>query len=210
MIERFGRRAFLGGAGAITAAALIPARLVAAPAELPPIKLPPPITREERLARIAKAQSLMQRSGIGSVLVESGPSLDYFTGIQWWRSERLTGVVIPATGDPIIVTPFFEKPSIEEMLLIPAEIRTWEEDEEPLKLVADFLKERSVANQPVAFEETNRFFIEDRLKQQLPSVAVVNGNPVVRQLRMKVNTTSEANRAPSSRWLLISCSAPWM
>jgi len=163
---------------------LIPARLVAAPAELPPIKLPPPITKEERLARIAKAQSLMQRNGIGSALVESGPSLDYFTGIQWWRSERLTGVVIPATGDPIVVTPFFEKPSIEEMLLIPAEIRTWEEDEEPLKLVADFLKERSVANQPVAFEETNRFFIEDRLKQQLPSVAVVNGNPVVRQLRM--------------------------
>jgi Xaa-Pro dipeptidase len=70
------------------------------------------------------------------------------------------------------------------MLLIPAEIRTWEEDEEPLKLVADFLKERGVANEPVAFEETNRFFLEDRLKQQLPSVAVVNGNPVVRQLRM--------------------------
>jgi Xaa-Pro dipeptidase len=70
------------------------------------------------------------------------------------------------------------------MLLVPAEIRTWQEDEEPLKIVADFLKERGVASQPVAFEETNRFFLEDRLKQQLPSVAVVSGNPVVRQLRM--------------------------
>ena len=178
------RRGILSGAGAAAGAAFLPAQVAAAPAELAPVKLPPPITREERLARIAKAQGLMQRNGIGSVLVESGPSLDYFTGIQWWRSERLTGVVIPAAGDPIIVTPFFEKPSIEEMLLIPAEIRTWEEDEEPLKLVADFLKERRVANQPVAFEETNRFFLEDRLKQQLPSVRVVNGNPVVRQLRM--------------------------
>jgi Xaa-Pro dipeptidase len=178
------RRWLLGGVGALAGAALLPSRASAAPAELQPVKLPPPITRDERLARIAKAQGLMQRHGIGSVLIESGASLDYFTGIQWWRSERLTGVVIPATGDPIIVTPFFEKPSIEEMLLIPAEIRTWEEDEEPLKLAADFLKERGVANQPVGFEETNRFFIEDRLKQQLPSVAVVNGNPIVRQLRM--------------------------
>ena len=178
------RRTFLGGAGAIAATTFIPPRVAAAPAELTPIKLPPPITREERLARIAKAQTLMQRNGIGSVLVESGPSLDYFTGIQWWRSERLTGVVIPATGDSIVVTPFFEKPSIEEMLLIPAEIRTWEEDEEPLKLVADFLKERGVANQPIGFEETNRFFLEDRLKKQLPKLAVVSGNPVVRQLRM--------------------------
>ncbi len=48
----------------------------------------------------------MRSTGIGAVLVESGPSLDYFTGIQWWRSERLTGVVIPAEGDPIVVTPF--------------------------------------------------------------------------------------------------------
>ena len=178
------RRTFLGGAGAIAATTFIAPRVAAAPAELNPVKLPPPITREERLARIAKAQALMQRNGIGSVLVESGPSLDYFTGIQWWRSERLTGVVIPATGDSIVVTPFFEKPSIEEMLLIPAEIRTWEEDEEPLKLVADFLKERGVANQPIGFEETNRFFLEDRLKKQLTKLAVVSGNSVVRQLRM--------------------------
>ena len=178
------RRGLLGGMGAFAGTALLPSRVDAAPAELAPVRLPPPITRDERLSRIAKAQGLMQRHGIGSVLVESGPSLDYFTGIQWWRSERLTGVVIPATGDAIVVTPFFEKPSIEEMLLIPAGIRTWEEDEEPLKLVADFLKERGVSNQPVAFEETNRFFLEDRLKQQLPSAAVVNGNPVVRELRM--------------------------
>lgn len=185
------RRKWMKSAGAVAATALISPRIAAAAqAELAPVNLPPPISREERMARLAKARDLMQRSGIGSVLVESGPSLDYFTGIQWWRSERLTGVVIPAQGDPIIVTPFFEKPSIEEMLLVPAEIRTWQEDEEPLKLVADFLKQRGVANQPVAFEETNRFFIEDRLKQQLPSVAVVNGNPVVRQLRM-IKTPAE-------------------
>ncbi|MFL6847145.1 MAG: M24 family metallopeptidase, partial [Sphingomicrobium sp.] len=63
-------------------------------------------------------------------------------------------------------------------------IRTWNEDEEPLKLVADFLRERGIASRPIAFEETDRFFIEDRLKQQLPGVSVVNGNPVVRSLRM--------------------------
>ncbi len=179
------RRNMIRGAGALAGSALVPRAAVAtAPAELRKIKLPPPISRDERLARVAKARTLMQQHGIGAVLIESGPSLDYFTGIQWWRSERLTGVVIPATGEPIVVTPFFERPSIEEMLLIPAEIRTWQEDEEPLKIVADFLKERGVANQPIAFEETNRYFIEDRLKQRLPSAAVVNGNPVVRQLRM--------------------------
>jgi len=185
------RRGMMTGAGALAAsAALTPSILHAAQSDLKPVKLPPPISREERMARLARARELMQRNGIGAVLVESGPSLDYFTGIQWWRSERLTGVVIPAQGDPIIVTPFFEKPSIEEMLLVPAEIRTWQEDEEPLKLVADFLKECGVANQPVGFEETNRFWIEDRLKRQLPSASIVSANPVVRQLRM-IKTPAE-------------------
>ena len=41
----------------------------------------------ERLQRLAKAQELMRSSGIGAVLVESGPSLDYFTGVQWWRAS---------------------------------------------------------------------------------------------------------------------------
>ena len=172
---------------------LAPARVIAAAAEqLVPVKLPPPIVSAERAQRLAAARVLMQRNGIGAVLVESGPSLEYYTGIQWWRSERLTGVVIPAEGHPIVVTPFFERPTIQEMLAVPAEIRTWQEDEEPLKLIADFLKERKVGGLPIAFEETNRFFIEDRLKPQLPGVPIVNASPVVRAQRMIKSPTELA------------------
>jgi Xaa-Pro dipeptidase len=180
------RRKFLQGGAALAAAMTLPLGRVMAEAadELPPIPIAPPISSAERLQRLAGAKALMKRHGIGAVLVESGPSLDYYTGIQWWRSERLTGAVIPAEGDPIIVTPFFERPSIAEMLSIPAEIRTWEEDEEPLKLVADFLKERKVAHLPIGFEETDRYFLMDRLKKQLPKTPIVSGNPVVRAQRM--------------------------
>lgn len=167
------------------AAAISPKSLAAA-TQVEPVSrpLPPPIGHDERMSRLSRARELMQRNGIGAVFVESGPSLDYYTGVQWRRSERLTGVVIPVHGDPIIVTPFFEGPTIREMLSVPAEIRTWEEDQEPLKLVADFLGERGVANAPVGFEETNRFFLLDRLKQQLPDARIVSANPVVHAQRM--------------------------
>jgi Xaa-Pro dipeptidase len=180
------RRSFLAGAGAIAAAMTLPLdRVFAAAAEaLKPVPLPPPISSAERLQRIARARALMQKNGIGAIIVESGSSLDYLTGVQWHRSERLTAAVIPASGDPIIVTPFFERPSVAETLAIPAEIRTWNEDEEPLKLVADFLRERGVAGAPVGFEETDRYFIFDRLAQQLPGLKAVSANPVVRTLRM--------------------------
>jgi Xaa-Pro dipeptidase len=180
------RRSFLTGAGVAATALTMPlSRVAAAAAEaLKPMPLPPPISQAERLARVARARTLMQQNGIGSLIVEPGSSLDYLTGVQWHRSERLTAAVIPASGDPIIVTPFFESPSVKETLAIPAEIRTWNEDEEPLKLVADFLRERGVAGAPVAFEETDRYFIYDRLQQQLPGVKPVSAHSVVRALRL--------------------------
>src|SRR5438270_13630073 len=178
------RRGFLQYGGALAATLTLPLRRVMAQAaaDLPTIPIPPPISSEERLQRLAKACALMARNGIGAIIVEPGASLDYFTGVQWWRSERLTAAVIPAVGDPIIVTPFFERPSVAESLSIPAEIRTWNEDEEPLKLVAGFLRSRRART--VGFEETDRYFILDRLKQQLPAVRVVSGNPVVRGCRL--------------------------
>ena len=184
MMTSLRRRRFLQGAAAVAATMTLPLERVLAQAadELPAIPIPPPIGSAERLQRIAKARVLMARHGIDAIIVEPGASLDYFTGVQWWRSERLTAAVIPARGDPIIVTPFFERPSVAESLSIPAEIRTWNEDEEPLKLVAGFLRTKRART--VGFEETDRFFILDRLKQQLPALRLVSGNPVVRGCRL--------------------------
>lgn len=143
-----------------------------------------PIGPEERRARLARAQSLMKSNGIGAVLIEPGSSLVYFTGVRWGRSERLTCVVIPVEGEPCMVTPFFEEPSIRESLGIAAEVRVWQEDEDPLRVVAGFLKDRKLAARPVGIEETNRYFIVNNLQRALPGVKIVTANPVVHGCRM--------------------------
>ncbi|MCY7397935.1 MAG: Xaa-Pro peptidase family protein [Sphingomonas bacterium] len=173
------RRSLLGGALLTPAVLALPKLALGANRALPPA-----ITPAERLARLAKARALMQREGLGAILIEPGASLDYFTGVRWSRSERLTAALIPAQGEPIIVTPFFEQPSVAESLGIPAEIRTWDEHDEPLKLVADWLRERKLTAAPLGIEETNRFFIVDRLKAQLPRITMRNANAVVRGCRM--------------------------
>lgn len=145
---------------------------------------PAPIGREERESRLRRAQERMKALGVGALLVEPGASLDYFTGVQWWRSERLTAAIIPAEGQAMVVTPFFERPSVAESLKVPAEIRVWQEHEDPFALVASFLRERETERLPVAVEETVRFFAVDGLRRHLPEVRVVSGNPVVRPLRM--------------------------
>lgn len=143
-----------------------------------------PIGPQERRARLARAQALMKANGIGAVLIEPGSSLIYFTGVRWWRSERLTCAVLPVEGDPCIVTPFFEEPSVRESLGVPAEVRVWQEDQDPLAVVAGFLGDRKLARRPVAIEETDRYFIVDKLQQALPGVKIVSANPVVRGCRM--------------------------
>lgn len=179
------RRAILGSTVGL---ALLPAVAKAAPLAAEPVAnlaaKARPIGPEERAARLAKVQQMMQAAGIGALLVEPGSSLVYFTGVQWWRSERLTAALIPAEGDVTVVTPFFEAPSIRESLAVPAAIRTWNEHENPLALVASWLREKKLAGKPVAIEETVRHFIVDGLQKALPGVQVVNGAGVVRACRM--------------------------
>jgi Xaa-Pro dipeptidase len=143
-----------------------------------------PIGREERMGRLARAQELMRQHGLSAVVVEPGSSLIYFTGVRWWRSERLTAAVIPVTGEPLIVTPFFERPSVQETLGVPAEIRVWQEDESPTAVIANWLKERRLDRGQVGIEETVRFFASDGLGKLLPGVRLVSANPVVRGCRM--------------------------
>jgi Xaa-Pro dipeptidase len=104
--------------------------------------------------------------------------------VQWWRSERLTAALIPVDGDPIVFTPFFEEPSVRESLGVPAEVRTWQEDENPLALVAGALRDRRLATRPVGIEETVRFFAVDGLRKAMPRIDLRNAAPVVRGCRM--------------------------
>ena len=143
------------------------------------------ISAQEHKARLAKVQALMQQRNTGALLVEAGSTMEYFTGVRWWRSERTTAAVIPASGRVIIITPFFESPSVEETLQVGGDVRTWQEDESPFELIAGALREHASAKGPLAVEDTTRFFIVDRVTKALGSARlVISGEDLVRACRM--------------------------
>lgn len=120
-----------------------------------------PISLSERKTRIQKAQSLMAKANIAAMILEPGAAMDYFTGIQWWRSERLTAVVIPREGDIAVLCPFFEEPSIRESLKVGDDVRVWQEHESPFALVKQILTDRGVDKGQLAFEHSVRYFVLD-------------------------------------------------
>ena len=141
-----------------------------------------PITAGERRARVAKAQALMAARGWGGLLVEAGSSLEYFTGVRWRRSERTTAAVIPAIGEPVVVCPFFEAPSIRESLAV-GEVRTWNEADSPFEVLGAALRDRGGKGRPLGVEGTTRFFVLDGVRRAA-GVEVVSGEPVVRACRL--------------------------
>jgi Xaa-Pro aminopeptidase len=181
------RRAILGAATLIaTKEALGAHNVPARPADVKSMTWQAqPISAAERSGRLAKVQQLMQQQKIAALLVESGSTLEYFTGVKWWLSERVTAAVIPATGKTVVVTPFFEQPSIHEMLQVPAEIRTWQEDQNPFALIAAILNDRAVPGGPLAVEANARFFVLDAVTKALTSERkLVPGQELVRSCRM--------------------------
>jgi len=143
-----------------------------------------PISVEERLVRVAKAQRLMAGNNIDAILLEPGSAMLYFTGISWWRSERLTCVVIPREGEIAVVTPFFEEPSVRESMTFGSDVRTWNEHENPFDRVAGILRDRKLGNGRIGLEETVRYFVVDGLQAAAPGLKITSATPVTQGCRM--------------------------
>jgi Xaa-Pro dipeptidase len=113
------KRYFLKASGAALAALPVSHSVFAQHGKIKPLSQPltnltanvTAISADERLARIAKAQKLMQQYDVNAMVIEPGAAMDYFSGIQWRRSERLTAIVIPREGEIGVVCPFFEEAS---------------------------------------------------------------------------------------------------
>ena len=143
-----------------------------------------PILKEERLARIEKARSLMKKNKIDAIYLEAGTSLFYFTGIHWWQSERMLAAIIPAKGEIAYIAPKFEEGRIRELILFGDDVRTWEEDESPYKRVVQLFKDRGIRTGRIGMEERVRFFLFDGIRKQAPHLEYVSADPVTVESRV--------------------------
>ena len=155
-----------------------------------PAKLQPmtgnaiPITLEERKGRIEKAQRLLAESKIEALLLDAGTSLEYFTGISWWPSERPLVAVIPAKGDVKYICPGFEESRLHELITIGKSVYSWQEDESPYKQIANALKDNGIRSGNIGMEERLRFFIFDGVRKEASHLNYVSGDPVSAECRL--------------------------
>ena len=146
-----------------------------------------PITLVEREQRLDRARALMHQNQIDAIIIATGTSLNYFTGLRWGQSERFFAWTLPAKGAPFIVCPVFEEGRVRErMEAKPASlpsasttrVYTWNEDEDPYKLLAKALKESGIATGKIGIEERTQFVFADGIAHASPTLTATSATPI--------------------------------
>jgi Xaa-Pro dipeptidase len=196
------RRRFLLTSAAVAAAA--PALTLTAQSprasRTPPENLPPaiaaltnrrseavPISLAEREQRLERARALMHEHHIDAIVIATGTSLNYFTGLRWGQSERFFAWTLPAKGAPFIICPVFEEGRVRERMeakpaTLPSasitRVYTWNEDEDPYKLLTKALKESGLATGKIGIEERTQFVFADGIAHANPAFTATSATPV--------------------------------
>lgn len=149
-----------------------------------------PIKEQEYLSRIRQAQALMEQNGIDAIYLNAGTNLLYFTGTNWYASERLVGAIIPKQGDIQYICPHFEVATLSQYMTIVGDIHAWHEHESPYKLTSEVINKlcKSSASTEhsitIAMDESTPFFISDGIKQVDSALSLVNADSVISSCRM--------------------------
>ncbi len=136
-----------------------------------------PIADDERRARIGRARRLMAEQRIDALVLEPGSGMHYFTGVEWGLSERPFVAVLPARGELAFVCPGFEEARARELIRFTDDIRVWQEDESPYRVIAGILRDRGAGGR-VGIEEQLRFFLADGLRSAAPTHELVAADAV--------------------------------
>lgn len=126
--------------------------------------------------RIAAARAEMAGRGVDALVVTVGSDLPYLVGYKAIENERITALVLPVDGDPVLLVPMLEEARVESGVAK----RAWSETEDPIAILAALIGDAAtvaVGNQTWAI-----FLIG--LQTRLPEVRFEPAEPLISELRM--------------------------
>lgn len=130
-------------------------------------------------SRLARAQAALKTHGIDALLVTPGADLRYLTGYDALPLERLTCLVLPAEGEPLLVVPALEE-AAARVGAPSLELKLWAETDDPFALVHSLLG------------DVGQLAINDHmwaarvfaLRDAIPTAQIVLGGEITSELRL--------------------------
>jgi Xaa-Pro aminopeptidase len=134
-------------------------------------------------SRLRAVQQAAATAGIDALLVTPGPDLRYLTGYEAVPLERLTCLVLPSAGDPVMVVPGLEVLAAKASPIgtLGLTLHAWGETDDPVSLVASLLPGAGT----IALDDHMWAEKVLRLRAAMPGARQVIAGPVIHPLRMR-------------------------
>jgi Xaa-Pro aminopeptidase len=102
---------------------------------------PAPFTADDYAVRRERAAMAGQDAGLTGLLVTPGPDLIYLTGYAPVAiTERITMLVIPVDGEPVMIVPRLERPDAENVVgASTLRLVDWRDGSDPYEATAKLL-----------------------------------------------------------------------
>jgi Xaa-Pro dipeptidase len=137
-------------------------------------------------ARLTKLLSLFEANKIDAVAINPGSTLTYLTGLNFHLMERPTVVLIPKTGDPLIVLPELEMEKLKSSRIklqpfaFGDDPSTWQD------AFSSALRAMSLENAVIGVEATRLRYLElNFLQHAVPTAKFTDAGQVFSQLRLQ-------------------------
>jgi Xaa-Pro aminopeptidase len=141
--------------------------------------------------RCQRTQKKMATGAVDWLFVPHSTDLKYLIGHAHRQSERLTLLMLPREGRPLMVLPTFETPQMENYATF-FDLVGWQETENPIEKIGQAVG-GSGAGQTVAIGDQLHSVFLLRIQSRLPDAHYLPGGDIVGQLRMIKDADGIAN-----------------
>ncbi len=153
-----------------------------------------PAPLETFTARLARTRDAIRVAGLDALLITPSPDLRYLLGVAGASHERLTCLVLPADGDPVLVVPALERPGLDgtPALELGVEIAEWTDEQDPYALVAAALRRSGSPVGRAGVGDAMPAAHVLALRDALPGCQQKLASPVLAPLRMRKDSAEIA------------------
>ncbi|WP_425549326.1 M24 family metallopeptidase [Allokutzneria multivorans] len=134
-------------------------------------------------ARLGRAAEATGKAGADALVIAPGSDLRYLLGVGGGSHERLSCLLLPADGVPVLLLPALEAPGYAHLPLaeLGVQQRTWVDGEDPFRMAADHLSGAAVFAVSDMMPALHALQLRDALGDARQDLA----GPIVRELRMR-------------------------
>jgi Xaa-Pro dipeptidase len=135
-------------------------------------------------ARLEKLHALMEKDGLGGVVIIPGANLLYLTGAKVFPNERPMMLFVPAKGEACVLLPHLDL-NIFSSTGFSAKLFPWKDAEGYQGALAAILKELDLGGHPLGVEGTRmRFFEGEAIRQAAPAWTLRDSDATFSRLRL--------------------------